>query len=73
MTYSFRKLSDKEAAALKPYRLRVVTVKAGDTVQSLAAKMPFETANVDRFLVLNGLESGARLTPGQRVKIIREE
>jgi len=73
MTYSFRKLSDKEAAALKPYRVRVVTVKTGDTVQSLAAKMPFETANVERFLVLNGLESGTRLTPGQRVKLIREE
>ncbi len=73
MTYSFRKLSDAEAAALKPYRVRVVTVKPGDTAQSLSAKMPFDTANLDRFLVLNGLESGARLTPGQRVKLIREE
>jgi predicted Zn-dependent protease len=72
MTYSFRKLSDAEAAALKPYRLHVVTVKTGDTVQSLAAKMPFESYNVDRFLVLNGLEPGARLVPGERAKIIQD-
>jgi predicted Zn-dependent protease len=73
MTYSFRRISDAEAAALKPYRVRVVTVKPGDTVQSLAATMPFETANTDRFLVLNGLEAGVRLTPGERVKVVREE
>ena len=73
MTYSFRRISDTEAAKLKPYRLRVVTVKSGDTVQSLAATMPFETDNIDRFLVLNGLDAGTRLTPGERVKLVREE
>ena len=73
MTYSFRKLSDAEAAALKPYRLHVVTVKSGDTIQSLAAQMPFGSSNVERFLVLNGIDAGTRLPPGRRVKIIRAD
>ncbi len=73
MTYSFHKLTDTQAAALKPYRVRVVTVKPGDTVQSLAATMPFDKDNIDRFLVLNGLADDARLKTGDRVKVIREE
>lgn len=71
-TYSFRKLSDAEAAALKPQRIRVVTVQPGDSVASLAARMPFDDRQVERFRVLNGLQNGATLTPGQRVKLVAE-
>ncbi|MGB0921328.1 MAG: M48 family metalloprotease [Alphaproteobacteria bacterium] len=71
-TYSYRKLGDTEAANLKPYRLRVVTVRRGDTVRSLAARMPFQSHNEDRFLVLNGLRRGAAVQAGQRVKIVTE-
>jgi len=69
-TYSFRKLSDAEAAALKPQRIRIVTVQPGDTVASLAARMPFEDYKIERFRVLNGLAEGATLTPGQKVKLV---
>jgi predicted Zn-dependent protease len=71
-TYSFRKLTDAEAAALKPQRIRVVTVQPGDTVASLAARMPFEDYKVERFRTLNGLAEGAALTPGQKVKLVAE-
>ena len=36
-TYSFRKLSDEEAAQIKPLRIRIHTVHAGETPRSLAA------------------------------------
>jgi predicted Zn-dependent protease len=71
-TYSFRKLTDAEAAALKPQRIRIVTVQPGDTVASLAARMPFEDYKVERFRTLNGLAEGAALTPGQKVKLVAE-
>ncbi|MEM7056581.1 MAG: M48 family metalloprotease [Pseudomonadota bacterium] len=69
---TFRRLSVGEAARLKPQLLEVVTVRAGDTVESLARRMkvPGEFA-IDRFRVLNALERGDRLTPGERVKVIR--
>jgi len=69
---SFRRLSDAEAAALKPMRIRIVTVQPGDSVASLAGRMPFEDYREQRFRVLNGLESGEALTAGQRVKLIVE-
>jgi predicted Zn-dependent protease len=67
---SFRRLSAAEAAAIKPLKVRVVTVKPGDTPESLAASMPFGEQRVNMFRILNGLPQGTALTPGQRVKII---
>ncbi|TMJ13599.1 MAG: LysM peptidoglycan-binding domain-containing protein [Alphaproteobacteria bacterium] len=70
MVESFRTLSASEAAAVKPRFVRVVTVKAGDTPASLSRRMAFTDYPLERFLVLNGLGSGSRLTPGQKVKLV---
>jgi predicted Zn-dependent protease len=70
MFRSMRRINATEAGTLKPRKLSVVTVKAGDTVQSLAARMAYRDAPAERFLVLNGLQSGAPLTPGQKVKLV---
>ena len=71
-TYSFRRLSPAEAARLHPQAIRIVTVRAGDSVAKLAAQMPFPDFREERFRVLNGLAAADRLTPGQHVKIIVE-
>lgn len=71
-TFSFRRLSAAEAAVLKPLRLRVIRVRAGDTPESLARSMAVEDFALERFRVLNGLRPGERLAPGRRVKIISE-
>lgn len=70
MVESFRTLSASEAAAVKPRFVRVVTVKVGDTAASLSRRMAFTDYPLERFLVLNGLGSGASLTPGQKVKLV---
>ena len=59
-----------EAAAIRPRVIDVVTVAPGDTVQSLAARMAYRDFKLDRFLALNGLAPGARLAPGQKVKLV---
>jgi len=69
---SFRILSEQEKAALKPLRVRVVTVKAGDTVGSLSARMSGIDRKLDLFRVLNALAPGASLAPGTKVKIITD-
>ena len=72
MMASFRRLSQRQAANLRPLRLRVVEVAPADTVESLAARMPFNDFRTERFRVLNGLRTGDRLRPGQLVKIVAE-
>ena len=69
-TYSFRRLSEAEAKAITPLKLRVVPVRAGDTPANLAAAMPVEKFGLDWFLALNGLAPGDRLNPGERIKIV---
>jgi predicted Zn-dependent protease len=70
MYQSVMRLSQKEADAIKPRKLRVVTVGKNDTVQSLAGRMAYKSLQSDRFLALNGLRNGATLTAGQKVKIV---
>ncbi len=70
MFQSVRRLSTQEAAAIKPRRISVVTVKPRDTVRSLAERMAYRDLQVERFLTLNALPSNATLTPGQKVKLV---
>jgi len=67
---TFRRLNQAERAQLRPFRLKVITVAAGDTPQRLAARMPLGESSLDWFNTLNGLAPGATLQPGQRVKTV---
>lgn len=67
---SVSRMNDAEVSGIKTRRVRLVTVKAGDTVNSLAARMAYTDYPLDRFLVLNGLAANARLTTGSKLKII---
>ena len=67
---SMRRLTPVEAAAIKPKVIEVVTVRRGDTVQSLAQRMAYRDFQRERFLSLNGLNGTAPLVPGQKVKVV---
>jgi predicted Zn-dependent protease len=71
-TYSFRKLSQAEAARLKPLRLRIHRVRPGESAARIAAGMPFEDHHLRRFLVLNGLARDQKFPSGHRVKTVIE-
>jgi predicted Zn-dependent protease len=70
MFNSMRRISTTEAAQVKARKLDVVTVRAGESVQSLAQRMAFDDAQLERFLVLNGLSANATLRAGDTVKIV---
>ncbi|HEU4969215.1 M48 family metalloprotease [Sphingomonas sp.] len=70
MVNSLRRITQAEAAAIRPRIIHVVTVKPGDTLQSLASRMAYRDFKLDRFLVMNGLTANSRLAPGQRVKLV---
>ena len=70
MVQSIRRVTNAEAAAIRPRIINVVTVRPGDTVQSLASRMAYRSFQLDRFLSLNNLAANSRLEPGQRVKLV---
>jgi predicted Zn-dependent protease len=67
---SFRRLSAAEAAAIRARRLQVVTVAPGQGAADFARRMAVETLPQEQFELLNGLEPGAPLAPGQKVKLV---
>jgi predicted Zn-dependent protease len=71
-SYSFRRLTPAEAAALKPLHIRTIRAAAGDTVRSLAARQPDGEFREERLRVLNGLGPNQEIVPGQMVKVVTE-
>lgn len=75
-TYSFSALSASEKSRLKPYRIKILVAKSGDSVSSLASRMSNIDANGDfrqaRFRTLNGMAAGDQVKTGKLYKIITE-
>ena len=67
---TFRKITPDEARDVKPQRLAVVTAGPGDTPEAMAARAKGLDRPLDTFLVLNGVEAGATLKPGERYKVV---
>jgi predicted Zn-dependent protease len=67
---SFRRLSAAEAAAIDVRRLQVVTVEPGQDVAALARRMAVDTLPREQFELLNGLDPGAPLAPGRKIKLV---
>jgi predicted Zn-dependent protease len=67
---SMRRITASEASRVVPRRIDVVTVGPRDTVQSLASRMAYSDAQLDRFRVLNGLRGNETVRPGQKVKLV---
>ena len=69
---SFHLINAQDSALAAPQRIKIVEAGSGDTAETLAARMAFLPRPVDQFMILNGLERGAALVPGQRYKIIAQ-
>ena len=69
---SFRRMSLAEAEAARPLKLKIVTVGPFDTVEKLASRMAVVSKPLERFRVLNGLEPGQAVKPGEKVKMVVE-
>jgi predicted Zn-dependent protease len=67
-TYSFEK-SDA-IASFSPARVKVITVRSGDTVQSLSARMQVADFPLERFCLLNDVTPDQKLALGEQVKIV---
>jgi predicted Zn-dependent protease len=72
MTYSLRSITAQEAAAVKPWRIQIQRVGAGDTVASLAGRMAMSDNKEEWFRTLNGLHASDQVQAGQMVKLVTE-
>ncbi|MCJ8170399.1 M48 family metalloprotease [Atopomonas sediminilitoris] len=68
---SFRPLTSKEKALAQPLRIRLHTVKAGETIRSLAGSSKFNEDGESQLRLLNGLYPSGEVKAGQVIKIVR--
>ncbi|MFD0934499.1 peptidase M48, partial [Methylobacterium trifolii] len=68
---SLSAIAPEDTQALRPLRLQVVPA-ASASAEDLARRMAVPDRALDRFLVLNGLERGAALKPGESYKLVVE-
>lgn len=69
---SFRRMTLAEIRSARPLRLKIVAVRAGDTVEKFAARMAYHDRQMERFRVLNGLDAKDKVKPGDLVKLVVE-
>jgi predicted Zn-dependent protease len=69
---SFHHTTAEEVQAMHPPRIALVTAKADDTAETIARRMAVSDRPLDYFLLINGLEQGGRLRPGERYKVVTE-
>ena len=68
--YSFSQLSVKQANIISGQRIRVTTVKKGDTLSKLAQKMEVKKYKEECLMALNGLTKFNKVRTGQLIKLI---
>ena len=68
---TFRRMSLQERAQVHPLRIKIVTVGANDTVETLARHMATDRP-AERFRVINGLGANDHVKPGDKVKVVVE-
>ena len=71
-TFSLHTISAREAAATRPWRLKISPVQAGDTVARLSRQMAMNNFKEETFRVLNGLRPEDQLRAGQLVKVVAD-
>jgi predicted Zn-dependent protease len=69
---SFKLLSKREIAKLKPLVVRIVEVKKNDTVAKISKKMKGTNNPEALFRMINGLQADSEILPGNKVKIVTE-
>jgi predicted Zn-dependent protease len=70
---SFRELSREEAARIRPNRVDIYTVRAGDTWQSIAQRTGDATGvKASTLAIMNNYEPNQPPRPGDRIKIVVE-
>lgn len=67
---SFRRLTPADTARLRPLRIETVRARNGDSVSRLAGRIRGTDRRIELFRILNGIEDGDAVTPGEYYKIV---
>ncbi len=67
---SLTTMAPAEVMAIRGKRIRIHTVRPGDTIDTLSRQMAYPDFQRDRFVTLNGITTNEPLRPGMLVKLV---
>ena len=67
---SFKRISFKEAKEIKPHKIRIYTVKEGDTWKSVTHKHGLQPDKAQTLALINAFNPENLPEPGTRIKVI---
>jgi predicted Zn-dependent protease len=70
---SFRPLPASEAAAIRPARIDIYTVRGGDTWESISQRTSDGAIKPSTLAIMNNYEPTQQPRPGDRIKIVVSE
>lgn len=70
MVESIRQIPEGETIDRRPIRVKVVEVKVGDSIASLAGSMAVDDRSIEQFLLINGMDATSVLRQGDKVKLL---
>ena len=71
-TYSLKRITESETAAVKPMRVRIVEASSGVTTDHLAESMDVGAYEKEWLELLNAGIDFSNLADGTRIKIVQE-
>ena len=71
-TYSFNRMTKAEKNSIRPYRIKIITSRSGESVASLSKRMAYDDFKEERFRVLNNLKPRDKVAPNRLYKIVVE-
>jgi predicted Zn-dependent protease len=69
---SFRRLTPADTARLRPLRIETVRARNGDSLSRLAGRIRGTDRRIELFRILNGIENGDAVIPGEYYKIVSD-
>jgi len=67
---SFKRISSEEAKRIKPHKIRIYTVKQGDSWESIALACGQQPAQAKKIALINGLDPESSPQPATKIKTI---
>lgn len=69
---NFDRLKNEKARNVKPTRIKVVTVAKSSTLKDFLAKYPHKSITPEKLAIINGMELGDAVKPGDKIKVVAE-
>ncbi len=69
---NFGRLKNEKARAAKPMRMQVVPATKSSTLKDFLAKYPNNKVAAEKLAIINGMELGDAVKPGDKIKVVGE-